>query len=134
MTEQLHEWKCIDNPKYSSTYRMKVPNGWLYKYTTENNISICFVPEEEKTEDEKDFDEKILLTKKESESEFSLILDLLKRIHEFVPMLTLNEIFIAALNYPPAGSDFLNTPNDTLIKALMGYEYTLKKNHKPFIK
>ncbi|WP_164852587.1 hypothetical protein [Sinorhizobium meliloti] len=45
---KLHEWETIDTSRWStmpSTYRMKVPGGWLYRYGNTAVSSMVFVPE-----------------------------------------------------------------------------------------
>lgn len=40
-------WELVNNTEQCSTYRMKVPNGWLYKEVNvkPSFVAICFVPE-----------------------------------------------------------------------------------------
>ncbi|WP_164850035.1 hypothetical protein [Sinorhizobium meliloti] len=44
----IHEWETVQATGWSnmpSTYRMKVPGGWLYRYGNTADSSIVFVPE-----------------------------------------------------------------------------------------
>lgn len=45
------KWETIDEDKKNywramATFRMQVPNGWLYRVESGANTTICFVPED----------------------------------------------------------------------------------------
>lgn len=45
---KLHEWQTVNDSRSTyvpSTYRMKVPGGWLYRYGGTNDSTMVFVPE-----------------------------------------------------------------------------------------